>query len=103
MMNNTLNRINEIEYYFVVEIKRTELMKQRLSKYIYSFDCFDKSLIVSSVTTGSISVASFTTVIRTPVGIASASFSLAFSISIGFVKLLKTTRNKKKKRNKMLP
>ena len=42
-MNNTLTSINEIEDYFVVEIKRTELMNQRLSKYIYSFDCFDKS------------------------------------------------------------
>ena len=85
-MNNTLTSINEIEDYFVVEIKRTELMNQRLSKYIYSFDCFDKSLIASSVTTGSISVASFTTVIRTPVGKANTNFSLAFSISIGFVK-----------------
>ena len=42
-MNNTLTSINEIEDYFVVEIKRTELMNQRLSKYIYFFDCFDKS------------------------------------------------------------
>ena len=86
MMNNTLTRINEIEDYFAVEIKRTKLMNQRLCKYIYSFDCLDKSLIVSSVTTGSICVASFTTVIRTPVGIANTNFSLAFSISIGFVK-----------------
>ena len=55
------------------------------------------SLIVLSITTGSISIASFATVIRAPVGIISASFSLAFSISTGIVKkLLKTTWNKKK-------
>ena len=53
--------------------------------------------------TGSISIASFATGTGTPVGIASASFSLAFSISTGTVKkLLKTTKNKKKKLNKVV-
>ena len=52
--------------------------------------------------TCSIYIASFATVIGAPVGIASASFSFAFSISTGIVKkLLKTTRNKKKKHNKV--
>ena len=73
-------------------------MSKRLSKYIASFDCFGKSLIVLSVTSGSISIAQFATVIRASVGMVSASFSLAFSISTGIKKkLLKITRNKKKK------
>ena len=98
-----LNKFNEIKDYFVAEIKERELMSKRLSKYIASFDYFDKSLIVLSVTTGSISIASFATVIGAPVGIISASFSLAFSISTGIIKkLLKTTRNKKKKHNKIV-
>ena len=98
-----LNKINEIKYYFVAEIKERELMSKRLSKYIASFDYFDKSLIVLSVTTGSISIASFATVIGAPVGMMSASFSLAFSITTGFVKkFLKTIRNKKKKHNKIV-
>ena len=93
-----LNKINEIKDYFVCEIKERELMSKRLSKYIASFAYFEKSLIVLSVTTGSISIASFATVIGAPVGIVSASFTLAFSISTGIIKkLLKTTRNKKKK------
>ena len=92
-----LNKINEIRDYFVAEIKERELMSKRLSKYIVSFDYFDKSLIVLSVKTGSISIASFATVIGAPVWIVSASFSLTFSISIGIIKiLLKTTRSKKK-------
>ena len=81
-------------------------MSKRRSKYIASFDNFDKSLIVLSVTTGSISIASFATVIEAPVGMMSAIFSLACWITKGIVKkLLRTTRNKKKKRNKigMLP
>ena len=101
-----LNKINEIKDYFVAEIKERELISKRLSKYIASFECFDKSLIVLSVTTGSNSIASFATVIGAPVGIISASFGLAFSISTGIIKkLLKTLRNKKTKHNKivMLP
>ena len=50
-----LSKINEIKDYFVAGIKERELMSKRLGKYIASFDCFDKSLIVLSVTTGSIS------------------------------------------------
>ena len=69
-------------------------MSKRLSKYLTSFDYFDKSLIVLSITTGNISIASFATVIGAPVGIISASFGLAFSISTGITKaILKTTRN----------
>ena len=67
-------------------------MSKRLSKYIASFDYLDKSLIALSATSGSISTASFATVIGIPVGIASASLSLRSSLSTGLVKkLLKTT------------
>ena len=40
-------------------------MSKRLSKYIASFDYFDKSLIVLSAKSGSISIVSFATVIET--------------------------------------
>ena len=92
-----VNKINEIKDYFVAEIKERKLMTKRLSKYIASFDYFNKSLIVLSVTTSRISITSFATVIGAPVVIISVSFSLAFLISTGIMKkLLKTTRNKKK-------
>ena len=54
-----LNKINEIENYFIAEIRERELMSTRLSKYIASFDYFDKSLIVLSATSDGISIASF--------------------------------------------
>ena len=82
-----LSKINETKDYFIAKIKERELMSKRLSKYIASFDYFDKSLIVLSVTTGSISIASFATVIGAPVGMMSASCGLAFSITTGFVKI----------------
>ena len=98
-----LNKINEIKDYFVAEIKERELMSKGLSKYIASFDYSDNSLIVLSATSDSISIASFTAAIGALVGITSASFSLAFSISTGIVrKLLKTIRNKKKKDNNVV-
>ena len=79
----SLNKINEIKIYFVAKIKKEELMSKRFSKYISSFDYFHKSLIVLSATSGSIPIASFATVIGTPVGIASASLSLILSLSTG--------------------
>ena len=61
-------------------------MSKRISEYIASFDYFDKSLIVLSVTTSSISIASFSTVTGAPVEMPSANFSLAFSTSTGVLK-----------------
>ena len=90
-----LSKINEIKDYFVAEIRERELMSKKLSKYIASFEYFDKSLIVLSVATGSISIASFTTVLGAPVGKVNASFSYAFFYR-NCEKTVKKTRNKKK-------
>ena len=101
-----LNKISEIEDYFIAEIKDRELMSKKFIKYISVLDYFDKSLIVLSVTSGGVSIALFATVIGIPVGITNASLSLAFSLCTRLVKkLLKAIRNKKKKHNKivMLP
>ena len=81
-----LNKINEIKNYFIAEIRERELMSKNLSKYIASFEYFDKSLIFLSVATGSISIASFATAIGALVRIMGASSSLEFSISTGFIK-----------------
>ena len=92
-----LNKISEIEDYFIAEIKERELMSKKPSKYISSFDYFDKSLIALSVTSGVVSIASFATVIGAPIEITSASLSLAFLLCTGLAKkLLKATRNKKR-------
>ena len=56
-------------------------MSKKPRKYIAVFDYFDKTLIVLSATSGEISIISFTSVIGVPVGIASASFSFAFSLT----------------------
>ena len=98
-----LNKIHESKDYFIAEIREKESMSKRVSKYIASFNYFDKSLIVLSATSGGNFIASFATVIGTPVGMASASFSFSFVITTVIVKkLLKATRNKKKKHSKIV-
>ena len=97
-----LNKINEVKDYFLAEIREIELISKNISKYVASLDYFDKSLNVLSILAGSISIASFATVIGAPAGIIGASCGLTFSITSGFVKtFLKTIRNKKKKHNKI--
>ena len=59
-------------------------------------------LIILSATSGGTSIISFTSVIGIPARIASASFTLIFSLTTGIItKLLKVTR-KKKKNNKIV-
>ena len=78
-------------------------MSKKLSKYISFFDYFDKSLIVLLVTSGGVSIAPFAKATGAPIRLISASLSLAFSLCTGLVKtLLKATRNKKKKHNKVV-
>ena len=57
----------------------------------------DKILIVLPTTSRGVSIISFTTVIGVPVGIASASFTLIFSLTTGLIKkLLSITKSKNK-------
>ena len=75
-----LNEINEIKDYFNSEIQERNMSK-KLSKYIAAFDYFDKALIVLSATSGGISIIFSTSIVGVPVGLASASFSLVFSLT----------------------
>ena len=74
-----------------------------MNKYVTTFDYIDKILIVLSAASSGVSIISFTSIIGAPVGIASASLTLIFSLTTGIVKkLLNITRNKKKKHDKIL-
>ena len=98
-----LYEIKKIDNYFINEINQQKSYSKKLSKYVTIFDYIDKILIVLSATTGGISIISFTTTIGAPVGIASASFTLIFSLTTGIIKkLLDITRKKKKKHDQIL-
>ena len=98
-----LSEIMRIENYFHQEINQRKSCSKKLSKYVAAFDYIDKILIVLSATTGGVSIISFTSIIGAPVGIASASFTLIFSLTTGIVKkLLNITRKKRKSMIKFL-
>ena len=66
-------------------------------KYVTAFDYIDKVLTVLNATTGGVCIIS-----HAPIGIATAGFTIVFSLATGMIKkLLKTTRNKKKKHDKI--
>ena len=80
-----LDEIDKIEKYFTEEINQRNSCSQKLSKYVTTFDYIDKILIVLSATTEGVSTISFTRVIGAPIGIASSSFTLIFSLTNGIV------------------
>ena len=82
-----LTKINEVKDYFIAETHERELMSKALRKYIASFDYFDKSLVVLFVTSSSISITSFATVIGAPVGIPSARFWFSIFNNCRIVKI----------------
>ena len=98
-----LSEIIGIENYFYQEINQRKSCSKKLNKYVTTFDYIDKILIVLSATSSGVSIISFTSIVGAPVGIASASLTLFFSLSTGIVeKLLNITRKKKKKHDKVL-
>ena len=98
-----LSQIIGIENYFYQETDKRKSCSKKLNKYVAAFDYIDKILIVLSATSSGVSIISFTSIVGAPVGIASASFTLIFSLTTGIVKkLLNITRNKKKKHDKIL-
>ena len=98
-----LSEIIGIGNYFYQEINQRKSCSKKLNKYVTTFDYIDKILIVLSATSSGVSIISFTSIVGAPVGIASASFTLIFSLTTGIVKkLLNITRNKKKKHDKIL-
>ena len=94
-----LYEIKNIENYFINEINERKSYSKKLNKYVTIFDYIDKILIVLSATSSSVSIISFASTIGVPVGIASACFTLVFSITAGIIKKLLSTIIKKKKKH----
>ena len=95
-----LDEINKIKDYLNFEIKGRKDIIKKISKYMVAFDDADKLFITLSASFGTLSIASYATVVEIPAGIAGASLTLIFT---GVVKtLLNITRKKKKKHNKII-
>ena len=95
-----LDEINKIRDYFNNEIKERKDIIKKLNKYLVSFDYLDKIFITLSASFGTLSIASYASVVGISVGITAASLTLVFTIGTGISKsLLKVT--KKRKKNKI--
>ena len=91
-----------MKIYYYQEINQRKSCSKKLDKYVAVFDYIDRALIVLSATSVGVSIISFSSIGGAPVGIASASFTLIFSLTTGIVKkLLNITRNKQKKHDKI--
>ena len=98
-----LDEINKIKDYLNSEIKERKDIIKKISKYIVAFDYADKVFITLSASFGTLSIASYPTIVGIPVGIAGASLTLICTVTTGVVKtFLNITRKKKKKHNKII-
>ena len=97
------SEIIRIENYFHQKINQRESCCKKLIKYVTAFDYIDKILIILKATSSGVCIISSASVDGAPVGIASASFTLIFSLKTEIItKLQSIARNKKKKHDKIL-
>ena len=106
-MNNVnkyrLDEINKIKDYVNNEIKERKDIIKKLNKYLVSFDYLDKIFIALSASFGTLSIASYASVVGTPAVIAGSSLTLIFTIGTGISKsLLNVTKKRKKKHSKII-
>ena len=94
-----LDEISKIKNYFIEEINQRKSCSKKSSKYVAVFDYIDQALILLSGTSGGVSIISFTSIVRAPVGKAGCTcLTLFFSLTTGIVKkLLNITRKIKEK------
>ena len=90
-----LDEISKIENYFIKEINQRKSCSSKLNKYVAVFEYIYQALVVLRATSCRVSIISFTSIVGAPVGIASASLTLFFSLTTGIVKKLLNITGKK--------
>ena len=86
----------KIENYFHQKINQRKSCCKILSKYIAAFDYINNILIILSATSNGVCITLPVIVAGAPAGIARASLTLSFSLTIGTIK--KTIKNDKKQK-----
>ena len=98
-----LDEINKIKDYFNNQIKERKDITKKLNKYLVSFDYLDEIFIALPASFGTLSIASYASVLGAPAGIAGSTLTLIFTIGTGISKsLLTVTKKRKKKHNKII-
>ena len=93
----------KIKDYFNAEIKERKDIVKKLVNTLLLLIMQTNFLLHYLQSFGTLSIASYATIVEIPVGIAGASLTLIFPVTTGVVKtLLNITRKKKKKDNKII-
>ena len=93
-----LDEINKIRNYFNNEIKERKDIIKKLNKCLVSLDYLDKIFIALSASFGTLSIASYASIVGAPADIAGSSLTLIFIIGTGISKSLLTVTKKRKKK-----
>ena len=93
-----LDEINKIRNYFNNEIKERKDIIKKLNKCLVSLDYLDKIFIALSASFGTLSIASYASIVGAPADIASSSLTLIFIIGTSISKSLLTVTKKRKKK-----
>ena len=93
-----LDEINKIKNYFNNEIKERKDIIKKLKKCLVSLDYLDKIFIALSASFGTLSIASYASIVGAPADIAGSSLTLIFIIGTGISKSLLTVTKKRKKK-----
>ena len=72
-----LDELNKIKDYFNNEIKERKDIIKKLNKYLVSFDYLDKIFITLSASFGTLSIASYASVVGIPAGITGYFFNFS--------------------------
>ena len=83
-----LDEINKIRDYFNNEIKERKDIIKKLNKYLVRFDYLDKLFIALAASFGTLSIASYASVVGTPAAVAASSLTLIFTKGTGISKSL---------------
>ena len=94
-----LDERSKIESYFIGEINERKSCSKKQNKYVAAFDYIDNIIIVLSASSGGVSICLFTSIVVAPIRIASAGFTLIFSLTTGITEKL---LSKEKKRQSMI-
>ena len=86
-----LSEMIGIENYFYQEINERKSYIRKLNKCITILEYIDKILIILSAKSGGVSIILFVSIAVVPAGIASASFTLIFSVARGITKMFLKT------------
>ena len=86
-----LSEMIGIENYFYQEINERKSYIRKLNKCVTILEYTDKILIILNAKSGGVSIILFVSIAVVPAGIASASFTLIFSVAKGITKMLLKT------------